>query len=116
MRWGFGAFRNSVYKAHAQAFPSFFSFFSFFVLFSFFFLFLLGFVCWALLSVYTGHIFQGRTLFFVCGAHRLFPTQSPPSSRGGNASTSPPTPTPLSLPFGSFRLSVIYKKKNNKNM
>lgn len=84
MRWGLGAFRNSVYKAHAQAFPFFFfPFFSFFVLFSFFFLFLLGFVCWALLSVYTGHIFQGRTLFFVCGAHRLFPTQSPPSPRGG---------------------------------
>lgn len=65
-----------------KLFLSFFPFFSFFVLFSFFFLFLLGFVCWALLSVYTGHIFQGRTLFFVCGAHRLFPTQSPPSPRG----------------------------------
>lgn len=43
-----------------KLFLSFFPFFSFFVLFSFFLLFLLGFVCWALLSVYTGHIFQGR--------------------------------------------------------
>lgn len=59
MKWGLGAFRNSVYKAHAQAFPFFFFpfFSSFLFYFPFFFFFFVRF-CWlgSAICIYRAYI------------------------------------------------------------
>lgn len=110
MRWGLGAFRNSVYKAHAQAFPFFFFLFFSFFLFYFPFFCLLG----SAICIYRAYISRTHIILRVRRPSVVPYSVSAVAKGGGNASTSPPTPTPLSLPFGSFRLSVIYKKKQQK--
>lgn len=94
---GVSAFTNSLCIKHTHT------------LFPFSFFFLGRLVCWAALSVYTAYISRTHIILRVRRPSFGPYTQSPIQVRRRRL-----RPRPLSLPFGSFRLSVIYKKKKNK--
>lgn len=116
MRWGFGAFRNSVYKAHAQAFPFFFSFFFLFFYFPFFLFFVRFCLLGSAICIYRAYISRTHIILRV-RRPSVVPYSVSAVAKGGGGMRRRRRLRPRLCLSPSARFgSALFIKKNNKNM